>query len=98
MTLNLLLISTKSTPGTTQSIGPGGSKVTVIDCYHLLQKGEGGMAEVWLAEQKALVRRRAALKLAKAGMNTREVIARFESERQAPRLDGPPRDCQSVPA
>ena len=57
---------------------------TVIDRYHLLQKiGEGGMGEVWLAEQREPVRRRVALKLVKAGMNTREVIARFESERQA---------------
>ena len=56
----------------------------VIDHYHLLQKvGEGGMGEVWLAEQKEPVRRRVALKLVKEGMNTREVIARFESERQA---------------
>jgi serine/threonine protein kinase/tetratricopeptide (TPR) repeat protein len=56
----------------------------VISHYHLLQKiGEGGMGEVWLAEQKEPVRRRVALKLVKAGMNTREVIGRFESERQA---------------
>jgi non-specific serine/threonine protein kinase/serine/threonine-protein kinase len=56
----------------------------VIGRYHLLQKiGEGGMGEVWLAEQKEPVRRRVALKLVKAGMNSREVIARFESERQA---------------
>ena len=39
--------------------------------------------KVWLAEQKEPVRRRVALKLVKAGMNTREVVARFESERQA---------------
>src|SRR5438552_1811824 len=45
--------------------------------------GEGGMGEVWLAEQKEPVRRRVALKLIKAGMDTREVVARFESERQA---------------
>jgi hypothetical protein len=41
------------------------------------------MGEVWLAEQKEPVRRRVALKLIKAGMDTREVVARFESERQA---------------
>ncbi len=56
----------------------------IIGHYHLLQKiGEGGMGEVWLAEQKEPVRRRVALKLVKAGMNTREVMSRFESERQA---------------
>jgi non-specific serine/threonine protein kinase/serine/threonine-protein kinase len=57
---------------------------TTIDHYHLLEKiGEGGMGEVWLAEQREPIRRRVALKLVKAGMNTREVMARFESERQA---------------
>jgi non-specific serine/threonine protein kinase/serine/threonine-protein kinase len=65
-------------------MGPSETAGTVIGRYHLLQKiGEGGMGEVWLAEQKEPVRRRVALKLVKAGMNTREVIARFESERQA---------------
>jgi tetratricopeptide (TPR) repeat protein len=52
--------------------------------YRLIEKiGEGGMGEVWLAEQREPVRRRVALKLILAGMNTREVMARFESERQA---------------
>jgi non-specific serine/threonine protein kinase/serine/threonine-protein kinase len=57
---------------------------TIIGLYQLLQLiGEGGMGEVWLAEQKHPVQRRVAVKLIKAGMDTREVIARFESERQA---------------
>jgi len=55
-----------------------------IGPYHLLQLiGTGGMGEVWLAEQKQPVRRRVAIKLIKEGMDTREVVARFESEQQA---------------
>jgi eukaryotic-like serine/threonine-protein kinase len=46
-------------------------------------RGVGGMGEVWLAEQHHPVRRRVAVKLIKAGMDTREVVARFDSERQA---------------
>jgi hypothetical protein len=38
------------------------------------------MGDVWLAEQKQFVRRRVAIKLIKAGMDTREVVARFKSE------------------
>jgi serine/threonine protein kinase/Tfp pilus assembly protein PilF len=56
----------------------------VVGPYHLLQMiGQGGMGEVWLAEQQYPVRRRVAIKLIKVGMDTREVVARFESERQA---------------
>src|SRR5271170_468033 len=56
---------------------------TIIGPYHLITlSGEGGMGQVWLAEQKQPVRRLVAIKLIKAGMNTREVVARFESERQ----------------
>ena len=52
--------------------------------YRLLQRlGEGGMGEVWLAEQLQPVRRRVALKVIKAGMDTAQVVARFEAERQA---------------
>lgn len=52
--------------------------------------GTGGMGEVWLAEQSAPLARRVALKMIKAGMDTRAVIARFEQERHAlARLDHP---------
>ena len=55
-----------------------------IGNYKLLQKiGEGGCGVVYLAEQEHPVRRRVALKIIKLGMDTRTVIARFESERQA---------------
>ncbi len=52
--------------------------------YRLLEKiGEGGFGTVWLAEQQEPVRRKVALKIIKLGMDTREVVARFEAERQA---------------
>jgi serine/threonine protein kinase/tetratricopeptide (TPR) repeat protein len=64
--------------------GPGVAAAGQIGPYRLLQMlGEGGMGEVWLAEQKTPIHRTVALKLIKAGMDTKTVIARFESERQA---------------
>ena len=55
-----------------------------IGRYKLLQKiGEGGCGVVYMAEQEEPVRRRVALKIIKLGMDTEEVIARFEAERQA---------------
>ena len=52
--------------------------------YRLLQKiGEGGMGEVWIAEQREPIRRTVAVKVIKIGMDTRQVVARFEAERQA---------------
>ena len=57
---------------------------TMIGSYRLTKPiGQGGMGEVWLAEQTQPVHRLVAVKLIKAGMDTREVVARFESERQA---------------
>jgi eukaryotic-like serine/threonine-protein kinase len=54
-----------------------------IGAFELLEPlGEGAMGEVWLAQQMAPVRRRVALKIVKTGMGSREVIARFELERQ----------------
>ena len=55
-----------------------------IGNYKLLQKiGEGGVGNVYLAEQTKPVRRQVAFKIIKAGMDTKSVIARFEAERQA---------------
>ncbi len=57
---------------------------TVIGRYKLLERiGEGGMAVVYMAEQTEPIRRKVALKIIKLGMDTRQVIARFEAERQA---------------
>jgi eukaryotic-like serine/threonine-protein kinase len=57
-----------------RSIGP----------YRLLEKiGEGGMGQVWLAEQTAPVQRRVALKLIRAGMYDDALLRRFQSERQS---------------
>lgn len=56
----------------------------VIGPYTLLEKiGEGGCGVVWLAEQREPVRRRVALKDIKLGMDTAEIVARFEAERRA---------------
>src|SRR5437899_3348688 len=60
--------------------GPG----AVIGPYKLLEQiGEGGFGVVFMAEQTQPVRRKVALKVLKPGMDTRQVIARFEAERQA---------------
>src|SRR5579871_3871640 len=57
---------------------------TVIGPYKLLEQiGEGGMGLVFMAEQSRPVRRRVALKVIKPGMDTRQVVVRFEAERQA---------------
>ncbi len=68
---------TQISPGTQ---GPG----AIIGPYKLLQMiGEGGFGIVYMAEQQQPVRRKVALKIIKLGMDTRQVIARFEAERQA---------------
>src|ERR1039457_1690128 len=57
---------------------------TRIGLYKVLRKiGEGGCGAVYMAEQDQPVRRRVALKVIKLGMDTKNVIARFEAERQA---------------
>ncbi len=72
-----------SHPPTTSPLTPGLVHDT-IGPYRLLAKlGEGGMGEVWRAEQVAPIRRQVALKVIKSGMDTRHVVARFDAERQA---------------
>ena len=67
-------LAERPTPGVGTTIGP----------YTLIEPiGEGGFAVVYLAEQIVPMRRRVALKLIKPGMDSRQVIARFEAERQA---------------
>ena len=57
---------------------------TMIGPYKLIEEiGEGGMGSVFMALQKEPVRRKVALKVIKAGMDTKEVVSRFEAERQA---------------
>jgi eukaryotic-like serine/threonine-protein kinase len=68
----------------TRAQTPSPGRVDTIGPYRLLQRvGEGGMGEVWLAEQTRPVHRQVALKIVKAGMDTAQVMARFEAERQA---------------
>src|SRR5947207_1984537 len=56
---------------------------TVVGPYKLLQRlGEGGFGVVFLAEQERPVHRKVALKVIKAGLDSRQVVARFEAERQ----------------
>ena len=69
---------------TSNSVGLHEQPGTRIGRYKLLQKiGEGGFGVVYMAEQTKPVRRKVALKVIKAGMDTKEVVGRFEAERQA---------------
>jgi len=66
--------------------GPSSSEAAgeQIGRYKLLEQiGEGGMGTIWMAEQREPVKRRVALKIIKLGMDTKQVIARVEAERQA---------------
>jgi serine/threonine protein kinase/dienelactone hydrolase len=74
------LHSTAETRDARVHLGPG----TMIGPYKLLQQiGEGGFGVVYMAEQSVPIHRRVALKIVKPGMDSRQVIARFEAERQA---------------
>src|SRR3954454_5634383 len=63
---------------------PGLAGSVIAGRYRLIEEiGEGGMGTVWLAEQTQPVRRKVAIKLVRAGMDSRTVLTRFEAERQA---------------
>ena len=77
----------KKTDNNPDSSGPensAGDFPSQIGPYRILDTlGEGGMSVVYLAEQSEPVKRRVALKILKAGMDSKQIVARFESERQA---------------
>ena len=65
-----------------KSLPPGSG--AVVGRYRLVHRiGEGGMGEVWLAEQSEPIRRQVAVKVIRAGMDTERIVDRFEAERQA---------------
>jgi WD40 repeat protein/serine/threonine protein kinase len=83
-TLEAASESTEDPDSTRTEPASSGEDSRSIGPYRILQKlGEGGMGEVYEAEQEQPVRRRVALKVIKPGMDSKQVIARFESERQA---------------
>src|SRR5216110_2607875 len=66
------------------NLPPEETPAQMIGRYKLLEKiGEGGMGDVWMADQREPVKRRVALKIIKPGMDSRQIVARFEAERQA---------------
>ena len=81
LSLGLAAVLAPESPGPLPSSAAPGDH---IGRYKLLELiGEGGFGNVWMAEQQEPVRRKVALKILKLGMDTREVVARFEAERQA---------------
>src|SRR4051794_16952824 len=81
----MLLMEQQSVAASTLDGSPVTERAgTMVGRYKLLERiGEGGFGVVYMAEQQHPVRRRVALKVVKAGMDSRQVIARFEAERQA---------------
>jgi WD40 repeat protein/serine/threonine protein kinase len=78
------LLDTAPAPGPTFDQPTTEHPGTVIGPYKLIEQiGEGGMGAVWMAQQTQPVKRVVAIKLIRAGMDTAQLIARFEAERQA---------------
>ncbi|MES2924459.1 MAG: tetratricopeptide repeat protein [Verrucomicrobiota bacterium] len=77
-------VTVRSLPVATPPLHAAERAGEMIGNYKLREQvGEGGFGTVWVADQEQPVRRRVALKIIKMGMDTKEVIARFEQERQA---------------
>ncbi len=71
-------------PNAPEGDGDSSARARRIGPFRLLERiGEGGMGEVWLADQLEPMRRSVALKIIKQGMDSRQVVLRFEAERQA---------------
>src|SRR5512144_1246030 len=70
------------TPARTVPLPPAAeAPAQMLGRYKLLEKlGEGGFGEVWMAEQREPVKRRVALKIIKLGMDSKQIVARFEAE------------------
>jgi len=78
------IVPTPSPSGICDGRSSEGAGEVLAGRYKLVEEiGEGGMGAVWLAQQTAPVRRTVAVKVIKAGMDSRVVLARFEAERQA---------------
>jgi eukaryotic-like serine/threonine-protein kinase len=76
--------SSPPNPGLTVDLTQTERQGSVLGPYKLLQQiGEGGMGTIWMAEQTEPVKRMVALKVIKPGMDSQQVLARFEAERQA---------------
>ncbi|HEY1379219.1 MAG TPA: hypothetical protein VGF55_20620, partial [Gemmataceae bacterium] len=72
------------TAPTIDHASPAEESGAVVGPYRLVEPiGEGGMGAVWMAQQTEPVKRLVALKLIKPGMDSKQVVARFEAERQA---------------
>jgi eukaryotic-like serine/threonine-protein kinase len=78
------LLDVPEKPPVTTELPAGEHAGTVIGPYKLLQQiGEGGMGVVWMAEQTIPMQRKVALKIVRPGMDSEQVLARFDAERQA---------------
>jgi serine/threonine protein kinase len=76
--------ATEAVPGGANPVPAPEAPGAILGPYKLLEQiGEGGMGTVWMAQQTEPVKRLVAVKLIKAGMDSNQIIARFEAERQA---------------